>query len=88
KFSGTLVHRSHRKDLRSATIYALAHFVFGYSNRTLVIADLQGTPCLVQNSHGVVPFDVMTHTKEGDPCIGDFGIEGMKSFVNDHHCTD
>ncbi|KAJ7835175.1 hypothetical protein B0H14DRAFT_3707190, partial [Mycena olivaceomarginata] len=31
KFIGTLVHRSHRRDLRSATISAFAHFVFGYS---------------------------------------------------------
>lgn len=42
KFSGTLVHHSHRRDLRSATISAFAHFVFGYSKRTLVVADLQG----------------------------------------------
>jgi hypothetical protein len=44
KFSGTLVHHSHRRDLRSATISAFAHFVFGYSKRTLVVADLQGKP--------------------------------------------
>jgi hypothetical protein len=31
KFSGTLVHHTHHRDLRSATISAFAHLVFGYS---------------------------------------------------------
>ncbi|KAJ6566837.1 kinase-like domain-containing protein [Mycena capillaripes] len=88
KFSGTLVHHSHRKDLRSATISAFAHFVFGYSKRTLVVADLQGTPCLVQNNDGLILFDLMTHTAVGDSGVGDFGWEGIKTFVNDHNCTD
>jgi hypothetical protein len=47
KFSGTLVHHSHRRDLRSATISAFAHFVFGYSKCTLVVAYLQGKSCAV-----------------------------------------
>ncbi|KAJ7885239.1 kinase-like domain-containing protein [Mycena leptocephala] len=64
KFSGTLVHCSHRRDLRSATISAFAHFVFGYSKGTLVVADLQ------------------------DSGIGDFGEKGIKSFIDDHQCTD
>ncbi|KAJ7911766.1 kinase-like domain-containing protein [Mycena leptocephala] len=88
KFSGTLVHRSHRRDLRSATISAFAHFVFGYSKGTLVVADLQGTPCLVRNNDGLILFDLMTHTKDGDSGIGDFGEKGIKSFIDDHQCTD
>ncbi|KAJ7895786.1 kinase-like domain-containing protein [Mycena leptocephala] len=88
KFSGTLVHCSHRRDLRSATISAFAHFVFGYSKGTLVVADLQGTPCLVRNNDGLILFDLMTHTKDGDSGIGDFGEKGIKSFIDDHQCTD
>ncbi|KAJ7928313.1 kinase-like domain-containing protein [Mycena leptocephala] len=88
KFSGTLVHRSHRRDLRSATISAFAHFVFGYSKGTLVVADLQGTPCLVRTNDGLILFDLMTHTKDGDSGIGDFGEKGIKSFIDDHQCTD
>ncbi|KAJ7810136.1 kinase-like domain-containing protein [Mycena leptocephala] len=88
KFSGTLVHRSHRRDRRSATISAFAHFVFGYSKGTLVVADLQGTPCLVRNNDGLILFDLMTHTKDGDSGIGDFGEKGIKSFIDDHQCTD
>ncbi|KAJ7826519.1 kinase-like domain-containing protein, partial [Mycena leptocephala] len=88
KFSGTLVRHSHRRDLRSATISAFAHFVFGYSKRTLVVADLQGTPCLVRNNDGLILFDLMTHTVDGDSGVRDFGREGIETFVNDHNCTD
>ncbi|KAJ7889353.1 hypothetical protein B0H14DRAFT_1167860 [Mycena olivaceomarginata] len=30
----------------------------------------------------------MTHTKDGDSGIGDFGEKGIKSFIDDHQCTD
>ncbi|KAJ6598517.1 hypothetical protein B0H10DRAFT_1959433 [Mycena sp. CBHHK59/15] len=72
KFNGTLVHSSHRKDLRSATISALAHFVFGYSKGSLVFAELQGTLCQVRGKDGLVLFDLMTHTKQEDSGVGDF----------------
>jgi hypothetical protein len=41
-FTYTLSHKLHKKDLRSATIHAFAHFAWGHSNRSLVFADLQG----------------------------------------------
>ncbi|KAL0955300.1 hypothetical protein HGRIS_004189 [Hohenbuehelia grisea] len=47
KFSGTLGHRTHRKDQRSQTIYAFAHFVLGHSNHELVFADIQGMHALI-----------------------------------------
>ncbi|KAJ6550295.1 hypothetical protein B0H19DRAFT_1074156 [Mycena capillaripes] len=53
----------HKKDLRSATIHAFAHFAWGHSNRSLVFADLQGTPALIGHKDGMVLFDPMTHTK-------------------------
>ncbi|KAJ7491594.1 kinase-like domain-containing protein [Mycena galericulata] len=70
KFSGTLIHRSARRDLRSVTIGAFAHFVFGYSKQELVFADLQGTPCQLKTrdgfgKDGLVLFDLMTHTLDG-----------------------
>ncbi|KAJ7092241.1 kinase-like domain-containing protein [Mycena epipterygia] len=93
KFSGTLNHRSARRDMRSATISALAHFVFGYSKHELVFADLQGTPCQLQTRDGVgkdglVLFDLMTHTRAGDSGVGDFGEEGIETFVKDHKCNE
>ncbi|KAJ6587419.1 kinase-like domain-containing protein [Mycena vulgaris] len=93
KFSGTLVHRSVRKDIRSATIAAFSHFVFGYGKGDIVFADIQGTPCQLKTKDGLgkdglVLFDVMTHTSEGCSGIGDFGIQGIETFVKDHQCNE
>ncbi|KAJ6601597.1 kinase-like domain-containing protein [Mycena sp. CBHHK59/15] len=92
-FTFTLSHKLHKKDLRSATIHAFTHFAWGHSNRSLVFADVQGTPALVGHKDGMVLFDPMTHTKTGASGIGDFGLEGIQSFlrdcyVMDHTCGD
>ena len=42
RYSGTLMHTANKKDLRSLTIFAFAHFAFGHSNRSMVFADIQG----------------------------------------------
>lgn len=42
RFSGTMMHRTCRKDHQSQTVYAFSHFVYGFSNRTVVMADIQG----------------------------------------------
>ncbi|KAK7015342.1 kinase-like domain-containing protein [Favolaschia claudopus] len=76
-FSYTLVHKSRKKDLRSSTIYAFAHFVWGHSNQTMIFADLQGTPALVGRKDGLVLFDPMTHTVAGNSGIGDFDEEKL-----------
>ncbi|KAJ7884219.1 kinase-like domain-containing protein, partial [Mycena leptocephala] len=87
KFSGTLVHTSARRDLRSLTISAFAHFVFGYSDRQMVFADLQGTPSRVKGGDGLVLFDLMTHTLLGSSGVSDFGKEGIDTFIQDHECN-
>ncbi|KAJ7453494.1 kinase-like domain-containing protein [Mycena latifolia] len=78
KFSGTLVHHSTGRDLRSATISAFAHFAFGYSKETLVFADLQGTPCQIKTRDA----------KGKDSGMGDFGASGIETFIKDHRCND
>ncbi|KAG6834916.1 hypothetical protein H0H93_006404 [Arthromyces matolae] len=88
KFSGTLQHRTTNRDLKSLTVYAWAHFVFGYSRESMVVADIQGTPAQVKGKDGIVLFDIMTHTVNGESGVGDFGIEGMVSFLKDHECHD
>lgn len=40
--SGTLNHLCTHGDLLALTIYAFAHFVYGFTHRTMVLADLQG----------------------------------------------
>jgi len=88
RYSGTLSHRSQGMDQRSSTIYAFSHFVYGHSNKTLVIADLQGTPSVVKGNDGLVLFDPMKHTTDGNSGIGDFGVDGIKTFIRDHQCGD
>ncbi|KAL0945668.1 hypothetical protein HGRIS_014820 [Hohenbuehelia grisea] len=110
KFSGTLGHRTHRKDQRSQTIYAFAHFVLGHSNHELVFADIQGMHALIgagtawpiliidwfhpqvlhrlEGEDGLVLFDVMTHTLNGDSGIGDCERDGIQTFLDDHQCLD
>lgn len=48
KFSGTMMHRTGQKDHQSQTVYAFAHFVYGFSNRTVVMADIQGKDTQLQ----------------------------------------
>ncbi|KAJ7716602.1 hypothetical protein B0H16DRAFT_1277880, partial [Mycena metata] len=76
-----------------ATVHAFTHFVWGHSNQTLIFIDLQDSAnlfssrnngtCQLQRRH-----DSMTHTKDGDSGIGDFGIEGIQSFFRDDVCAD
>ncbi|KAJ7733567.1 kinase-like domain-containing protein [Mycena maculata] len=87
-FTYTLSHKSLKKDLCSGTVHAFSHFVWGHSNRTLVLADIQGTPALVNGKDGMVLFDPMTHTRNVDSGVGDFGMEGIQSFLRDHVCGD
>ncbi|KAK7007244.1 hypothetical protein R3P38DRAFT_2432505, partial [Favolaschia claudopus] len=46
------------------------------------------TPALVRRKDGFVLFDPMTHTVGGNSGIGDFGLEGINSFIQDHSCGD
>ncbi|KAJ7195475.1 kinase-like domain-containing protein [Mycena pura] len=88
KYSGTLVHTSARRDLRSLTICAFAHFAFGFSNRNMVLQISKVcTPAHVQGADGLVLFDLMTHTPDGDSGIGDHGKQGIRSFTHDHQCN-
>ncbi|KAF8173301.1 kinase-like domain-containing protein [Pholiota molesta] len=86
KFSGTLKHPATRKDMLGLTIYAFAHFVYLTSKGSRVMADIQGTTSHINGKDTMVLFDVMTHSNAGDTGIGDFGIEGIESFLRDHTC--
>ena len=41
RYSGTMRHPNHN-DRTGATVVAFSHFVYEFSNKTLVFADLQG----------------------------------------------
>ncbi|KAJ6460795.1 kinase-like domain-containing protein [Mycena vitilis] len=87
-FTFTLNHQTRRRDLCAQTIHAFAHFVFGHSNKNVVFADIQGTPTHIDGQDMMVLFDPMTHTPTGDSGIGDFGREGIRTFIRDHECGD
>ncbi|KAJ6579920.1 kinase-like domain-containing protein [Mycena sp. CBHHK59/15] len=87
-FTSTLDHKARgAEDSQSDTVHAFAHFVFQYSEGSLVFADLQGTPGPVRGNDGLILFDPMTHTLDGGSGLGDFGMEGIESFVNGHECN-
>ncbi|KAJ7853224.1 kinase-like domain-containing protein, partial [Mycena leptocephala] len=87
-FTSTLDHKARgAEDSQSDTGHTFAHFAFQYSEGSLVFADLQGTPGPVRGNNGLILFDPMTHTLDGGSGLGDFGMEGIESFVNGHECN-
>ncbi|KAJ7599663.1 kinase-like domain-containing protein [Mycena floridula] len=86
-YTYTLQHHSERNDLKTLTIHAFAHFTFEHSHESLVFADLQGSPAFVRGKDGIILFDPMTHTITGLSGIGDFGVEGITSFLRTHECN-
>ncbi|KAJ7726662.1 kinase-like domain-containing protein [Mycena olivaceomarginata] len=87
-FTSTLDHKARgSEDIQSETVHAFAHYIFGYSGGELVFADLQGTPPLVRGNDGLVLFDPMTHTMAGGSGLGDFGTDGIETFINTHECN-
>ncbi|KAJ7227013.1 kinase-like domain-containing protein [Mycena pura] len=78
QFTSTFDHKARSSDLAALTVQSFAHYVFGATNGTVVMADLQGTPAPVRGSDGIVLFYVMTHTQSGGSGLGDFGMEGIR----------
>jgi len=64
-FSSTLDHKQRGSDLQTETVHSFAHYVFGATGGSLIMADLQGTPASVRGNDGIILFDPMTHTVEG-----------------------
>ncbi|KAF5310626.1 hypothetical protein D9619_008264 [Psilocybe cf. subviscida] len=87
KFSGTLQHDGSRHDPISTTVYAFSHFALWHSKGTCVFADLQGTLTNVNGMDTMILFDIMSHTLDGESGIGDFGQQGIDSFINTHCCS-
>ncbi|KAJ3727495.1 kinase-like domain-containing protein [Lentinula raphanica] len=86
KYSSTLIHPP-RGDKIGITLSAFTHYVLWSSQNKLVIADVQGSLANIGGIDTVILFDIMTHTKEQDSGVGDFGQEGIDSFCNQHICN-
>ncbi|KAJ6536984.1 kinase-like domain-containing protein [Mycena capillaripes] len=85
KYSGTLDHPRHN-DKQGATINIFQHFSYFKSNKTLVLADIQGSEHYDPSKKATILFDLMSHTTTGDTGAGDHGEAGIKSFVDQHRC--
>ncbi|KAK7007171.1 kinase-like domain-containing protein [Favolaschia claudopus] len=85
KYSGTLDHPKY-SDKQGATINAFQHFVYLYSKKTLVLADIQASESHSRLSQNAVLFDLMSHTANRESGAGDHGDLGIKTFVNQHEC--
>ncbi|KAK7016120.1 kinase-like protein [Favolaschia claudopus] len=86
KYSGTLDHPKY-SDKQGATINAFQHFVYLYSKKTLVLADIQASESHSRLSQNAVLFDLMSHTANRESGAGDHGDLGIKTFVNQHECV-
>ncbi|KAK7006593.1 kinase-like protein [Favolaschia claudopus] len=75
KYSGTLDHPSY-SDKQGATINLFQHYVYLFSRKTLVLADIQASESHDKHSHTSILFDLMSHR-----------INGIKSFVDQHNCV-
>ncbi|KAJ7821357.1 kinase-like domain-containing protein [Mycena leptocephala] len=85
KYSGTLEH-PHHTDKQGATINAFQHFTYLNSNKTLILADIQGSESHNPSNKAGILFDLMSHTQSGDSGAGDHGEDGIESFVVQHKC--
>ncbi|KAG6834598.1 hypothetical protein H0H93_008682 [Arthromyces matolae] len=86
KFSGTLCHPT-RSDKIGKTITAFAHFVYEISQKSMVFADIQGSPMTINGGKAVtILFDLMTHTMDMSSGVGDHGKDSITSFVTQHVC--
>ncbi|KAJ7641738.1 kinase-like domain-containing protein [Roridomyces roridus] len=86
-YSGTNQHPAGSGQL-AHTLYSFVHFAYEESNGTVVFADVQGSPGrLSTNAMGMIIFDLMTHTDEGDSGVGDFGEKGIARWRKQHDCN-
>ncbi|KAI1785491.1 kinase-like domain-containing protein [Ganoderma leucocontextum] len=87
KFSGTLGTTT-RRDLRSLTMAAFAHYVAQETACQYVFADIQGSNNAGNSGKlSLTLFDPMTHTVEGTSGLGDHGFKGIQDFISSHNCN-
>ncbi|KAF8214452.1 kinase-like domain-containing protein, partial [Mycena galopus ATCC 62051] len=86
-YTGTMEHPAGRGQL-GPTLSAFVHYAFQWSEGNVIFADIQGSSGrLPTNTMGIIIFDVMTHTPEGDSGIGDHGVKGIEKWRDQHDCN-
>ncbi|KAJ7720103.1 kinase-like domain-containing protein [Mycena metata] len=70
------------------TLSAFVHYAFQWSEGAIVLADIQGSSGrLSTNTMGILIFDMMTHTPDGDSGVGDHGGKGIEKWRDQHDCN-
>ncbi|KAJ7047962.1 kinase-like domain-containing protein, partial [Mycena alexandri] len=88
KFSGTLNHKSKAPTTRlAATVNTFIHFVYHFSQKSLVLCDIQTMKARIKGEPKNVIFDPMAHTPKGKSGPGDHGKDGIKNFLATHECN-
>ncbi|KAJ7852902.1 kinase-like domain-containing protein [Mycena olivaceomarginata] len=88
KFSGTLNHKSKAPTTRlAATVNTFVHFVYHFSQKSLVLCDVQTMKARIKGEPKNVIFDPMAHTPKGKSGPGDHGKDGIKNFLATHECN-
>ncbi|KAJ7323685.1 kinase-like domain-containing protein [Mycena albidolilacea] len=88
KYSGTLEH-PHHTDKQGATINVFQHFTYLNSNKTLVLANIQGSKSHNPSNKAGILFDLMSrelHILSFDSGTEDHSEDGIQSFVVQHKC--
>ncbi|KAI0739761.1 hypothetical protein C8Q80DRAFT_1124099 [Daedaleopsis nitida] len=85
KYSGTLGEAREDNHMHS-TMPAFVHYVAEETACRYIFADVQGSLDDRDIDH-VILFDPMTRTINKLSGLGDFGIEGIQHFINNHRCT-
>ncbi|KAJ7145431.1 kinase-like domain-containing protein, partial [Mycena crocata] len=81
-YTGTMEHPVGRGQL-AHTISAFVHYAFQWSEGNIIFADIQG----LTNVMGILLFNLMTHTPQGDSGVGDHGERGIEKWCDQHDCN-
>ncbi|KAJ7678789.1 kinase-like domain-containing protein, partial [Mycena rosella] len=79
-YTGTMEHPTPRGQLAN-TMSTFVHYAFQWSEGNVIFADIQG------HAMGIIIFDLMTHTPEGDSGVGDHGPKGIQKWQSQHDCN-
>ncbi|KAJ7573246.1 hypothetical protein C8J56DRAFT_728404, partial [Mycena floridula] len=86
KHSGSLQHPQ-LTGRPGHTINAFQHFIYQFTQKTQVLADIQSSASWDHNNCSPVRFDLMMHTIYQNMGAGDFGEHGITSFIDQHICV-
>ncbi|KAJ4477541.1 hypothetical protein J3R30DRAFT_3291401, partial [Lentinula aciculospora] len=101
KWTGTTQHPSHNRILFGNVLTSFVHFLYEYSQNTVLMADIPSNynyffinltvaQCILSHcgwfKHFL--FDMMFHTTQGDSGAGYYGQDGIDEYIEVHKCVN